>query len=320
MTDAKASFDVAISFCHEDFGVAAAIRDGIGDALEVFVYSERQEEVAGTDGLESFRDIFRNRCRLAVILFRAPWGTTPWTRVELEAITDRFLHEGPGFLFVLCLDDSAPPPWIPDKLIRLSLKAFTVEQAIGAIKARALEQGGSLKVPSAQQLALRAQDAMAFGKRRERLFRSQEGVVEAADEADRLLKLLHGRVLESQRAAPDLGIVCGADASAVGVRVPGVTFYVGYSNRVINSLSEAKLFVRELRGGATVPGEFGYFFESPLELSLSHCTPDLVLGQGWCWREADGRVLTTEALVERLLAQFFRLVHRLAAGELPEPS
>jgi len=102
--------DVAISFKSEDANLATDIRGRLGKSLDTFVYTAKQEELAGTDGLETLRKVFRHRAKLVVILFRSGWGETPWTRVEMEAITDRFLKQGPGFLFVITLDSAPPPP------------------------------------------------------------------------------------------------------------------------------------------------------------------------------------------------------------------
>ena len=67
-------------------------------ALRVFEFTSRQADVAGTDGLVTFKNTFRNISRLVVVLYRNGWGDTPWTRVESEAITGRFLAQGPDFL------------------------------------------------------------------------------------------------------------------------------------------------------------------------------------------------------------------------------
>lgn len=138
--------DIAITFVNEDLAFAGDLRDRLGAALNVFVYNAKQEELAGTDGLQSLREIFRHRARLVVILNRARWGKTDWSRVEEEAITDRFLKEGPSFLFVIMMDGSAAPLWLPDKLIRFNLKDFGIEQAVAAIKARAIERGSEVQL------------------------------------------------------------------------------------------------------------------------------------------------------------------------------
>ena len=78
----------------------------------------RQAEVAGTNGLESFPHIFEQRSKLVVVVHRASWGHTPWTRVERTAVEARVLKEGPGFLFFVMMDDAPPPPWLPATHIR----------------------------------------------------------------------------------------------------------------------------------------------------------------------------------------------------------
>lgn len=321
MSATKTQYDIALSFCHEDLPVAMGIRDALGDSFEIFVYSKRQDEVAGTDGLQSFRDIFRNRCKLAVVLFRSKWGSTPWTRVEHEAITDRFLKEGPGFLFFVNMDDSDPLPWIPEKLIRLSFSSFGLEQAVGAIRARALEAGSVSAPPSPTQLALRAKEALEFSKRREFLFQSQEGVELAAAEGARVVSLIAAALKESRGAAPELDMALGSERFCVGARVSAVTFFSLYYNRILNVLDDAKFIIRELRGPALLPGEHGrhYFWEKPIELAVLQFTPELLLGQGWCWRDENGKVLSSEALADLAVARCFALIQRLASGELNEP-
>jgi hypothetical protein len=90
--------DVAISFLHRDQLLAERVRDALTGQLDVFVYSRAQDEVAATNGLETFREIFRRGSRLVVVLYREPWGVKGWTGVESRAIEDRFLQDGPGFL------------------------------------------------------------------------------------------------------------------------------------------------------------------------------------------------------------------------------
>ena len=89
-------YDVAISFLGRDHGTAVALRELLAPSLRVFEFSSRQEEIAGTDGLATVRQVFGAAARLVVVLHRGGWGESPWTRVEQIAIQDRFLREGPG--------------------------------------------------------------------------------------------------------------------------------------------------------------------------------------------------------------------------------
>ena len=87
-------YDVAFSFNAMDEGIATQLNDLLADRLKTFMYSERQREIAGTDGQEAFSRVFGKTARVVVILYRPEWGQTRWTRVEMDAIKNRSLEEG----------------------------------------------------------------------------------------------------------------------------------------------------------------------------------------------------------------------------------
>ena len=78
----KPKYDVAISFHSKDEPTAAALHEHLSEGLEVFFYPRSQEDLAGTNGLESMKEPFADNSRVNVVLFREPWGQTPWTGVE----------------------------------------------------------------------------------------------------------------------------------------------------------------------------------------------------------------------------------------------
>jgi hypothetical protein len=55
---------VAISFLSQDIGLATALHNKLQEGLDVFFFPRNQEELAGTDGLESMREKFRHESRL----------------------------------------------------------------------------------------------------------------------------------------------------------------------------------------------------------------------------------------------------------------
>jgi hypothetical protein len=73
-------YEVAFSFLAQDLALATRCSEALSP-LTTFVFSRHQETLAGTDGQESFRSAFRFDSRLNVVLLRAGWGETPWTRV-----------------------------------------------------------------------------------------------------------------------------------------------------------------------------------------------------------------------------------------------
>ncbi len=112
---AQPRFDVAISFLSADEPIAAALHNALSNELEVFFYPRSQEVLAGMDGLEAMRaPFFLEQFRVVVVLYREPWGETPWTGAEALAIKDRCLKDRFQSLFFLTLDKtSALPAWLP---------------------------------------------------------------------------------------------------------------------------------------------------------------------------------------------------------------
>ncbi|HKC17437.1 MAG TPA: hypothetical protein VKC11_12100 [Steroidobacteraceae bacterium] len=84
--NAPGTFDVALSFVSADEPLALQLQGALHPPHSVFVFPKAQEQLAGRDGVEAFRSVFRERAMLVVILYRPPWGDTPWTRVEKGAI------------------------------------------------------------------------------------------------------------------------------------------------------------------------------------------------------------------------------------------
>jgi TIR domain len=136
-------YDVAISFLSKDEAIAEAIYRKLSEGLQVFFFPRNQEDLAGTDGLESMRKPFLDNSRVVVVLFQEPWGKTPWTRVEETAIKEACLDHGWDRLFFIVLENaSALPVWLPTTHVRFNYADFGLEQAVGAIKARVQENGG----------------------------------------------------------------------------------------------------------------------------------------------------------------------------------
>jgi hypothetical protein len=130
----EADYDAAISFLAIDETLAREIYAGLDHVgLKVFFFPRNQEELAGTNGLETMRAPFLE-ARVVVVLYRVPWGSTPWTRVEQTAITDRCLKDGWASLLFIVLDQTNPlPNWLPATHVRFNFETYGIEQAIGAI-------------------------------------------------------------------------------------------------------------------------------------------------------------------------------------------
>ena len=189
-------YDIAISFLSRDEPLASELYGRLSEQLAVFVYPKKQVDLAGTNGIESFRVAFRSQARLIVVLYRDGWGETPWTRIEQTAITERVL-EGWDCLFFVMLDRAATPPkWLPKTYIRFNFEEYGLEQAIGAIKGRLQEIGGSLKPLDVIQQAKLVDRRRAFFEEREHLFNSHVGVKAVHDEILTMYKHVESRIAE----------------------------------------------------------------------------------------------------------------------------
>ena len=139
-------YDVAISFLVEDLALAQTLYERLSEGLEIFFFPRNQEELAGTNGLETMREPFATQSRLNLVLYRDKWGNTSWTGVESAAIQESCLQNHFENVFFLMVDaTSTPPRWLPRTHVRFNLNDFTLEQAVGAIKARVQERGGTYK-------------------------------------------------------------------------------------------------------------------------------------------------------------------------------
>lgn len=159
--------DVAISFLVADEKIASTINAKLA-GLNVFFYPHNQEELIGTNGLESMRAPFLS-ARVNVVLYRGRYGKTPWTGVELAAIQDSCLRTAYRSLLFVQLDKNDPKPdWLPDTHIRCLLGEFTIDQLVGAIKNKVQELGGAIHRPDAMSEARRVkQEAQYLADRNE---------------------------------------------------------------------------------------------------------------------------------------------------------
>jgi len=108
------NYDVAFSFLAQDELLATELNDLLHGRLKTFLYSKRQEEIAATNGEQTFNKVFGEEARVVVVLYRAGWGESPWTRIEQTAIRNRAFDYGYEFVIFIPLDDPpSVPKWLP---------------------------------------------------------------------------------------------------------------------------------------------------------------------------------------------------------------
>jgi len=123
-------YDVAFSFLAQDESLATQLNDALNGRVSTFIYSRRQEELAGTDGMETFARVFGDESRAVVVLYRNGWGERGWTMIERKAIQDRTLARGWDFLLVIPLDQPAQAPlWLPKSRLWFELARWGIPAA-----------------------------------------------------------------------------------------------------------------------------------------------------------------------------------------------
>ena len=305
--------DVAISFLSADEPIAAALFRALSEGLNVFFYPRSQEDLAGTDGMETMRAPFFEDSRVVVVLYREPWGETPWTRVEQTAIAEGCLRDGWQRLFFIMLEKARlPPKWVPTTHVRFNFADYGLDQAIGAIKARVQEAGGTISEPTP-------------AKRAEQSRRETEYVVERAH-----LQSPFGREMAYQALRElfteisEISAVISANGS-VTIQFASDVRQCHLRNRVsllvtATQFAEPKLVVRQYSKRFSMGSENLHYVanEGPQLVSETTFVPDLNRAREYGWSEEghQSTFLSSTALANRIVNQFIDLTARFERGEL----
>lgn len=295
MPEAKHEYDVAISFLATDEPLAVQIREALAP-LNVFVYSKEQEEIAGNEGVEVFREVFHRKTSASLVLYREGWGKTPWTRVEEAAIRDHCLAEGWDRLMFVRLDHIGDAPkWVPDSYIYLDFTAIGISDLVGAVKAKLAKLGVDLRplspVERAQQIAAREKfDAETH----DLLRRGSQPFLDAStalfSKAEEILSDARGKTgwkIESGHNQQGEFVASVEDSSIVLVA----------RNIYSNTAVDAYLMFRAFRGIVLTPQQRGKFwiFEKPQLVWEGKIELERLPEIGWCWN-FDGKTISSTAM------------------------
>jgi len=319
-------YDVALSFLSTDEPTAAALRDRLREGLEVFFFPRKQEELAGTDGLESMRTPFLEDSRILVVLYREPWGKTPWTRVEQTAIQESCLNHGWHRLFFIVLDKTSTLPiWLPSNYVRFNYADFGLEQAVGAIKARVQESGGVLTpLTPLRRAELFAQDALYIKDKKH--LKSDEGIRTVNQKVSELFTEIR-RLCRDINAKGHLSIRVSSNTNPDQITQllltnDQISLDVYWRQSFSNSIDGCALVVREFNGRVALPGEYQIHFIDTAILRETRFLPELSRAReyGWIEQGKPSQLLSSIALSEKCVMQFVELAARDNRGEVKHPT
>jgi hypothetical protein len=320
MSAQSPKYDVAISFLYQDLNLARALCDQLRESLEVFFFPRNQEELAGTDGLESMREPFRNESRLNVVLYRPRWGKTQWTAVEEAAIKDSCLNTGFKSLFFFSIEPTADlPKWLPETHVRFNSADFSLEQAAGAIKARAQERGSHIQplTPTRKAEILQAEEE--FRQEKAYLLSSETTVYKEVEvlfaEVEKQCEQVNAgghfeiehRVHIQHRDAEQF---CTIGQDQVSMSLIWHQPYAG-------SLHNAALITREFDRLIILPPGH-YFLSHPNVLKEKQYLPDVTIAREYGWRLNRGgeSVISSKDFAAKYVMDFLDLLERDRAGKI----
>ena len=320
MTVPEYKYDIALSFLAADQVLAGELADRLTPGLRVFYFPRVQEEIAGTDGQETFRLAFRAESRVAVVLYRDGWGSTAWTRVEQQAIQERCLADGWDCVFLVKLSpESTLPKWFPQTQLWLDFDVYGLEQIVGAIKARLQERGATVRIETAiERLKRGEQRAQRTRELRDRL-QSHEGIGAARRELLAIQEEL-ASLAAATVAAAAIPLREGHDLNRSVLTDGTASVGLYWQQEASNTLEGALLTVGVVTGRLLVPGERD-LVRRQHEVDRISFQFDLTAEHGWCWKsERTGERLNSAQLAEWVLARYAETRERLRSGELQSPS
>jgi hypothetical protein len=318
--DSERKWDVAISFLIQDVNIAQALYEKLSEGLKVFFSPRRQEEIAGGDGMEVFRQTFLDESRLNVVVYRERWGHTPWTAVEAAAIKDSCVLNQFRNIFVFNVENTRIfPKWLPHTHMRFDLGEYTIEQVVGAIKLRVAEQGGRYEplTPLKRAELINAEQEYESAKSS---MRSQEGIEKILGQIDELFAEINRQCSDVSRQG-HLDIECEANGrQSCVLRFEDVGMTLNWHQRYYNSLDDSGLSVDEYRGHLRFKRDQGMFvqIQIPERTKSTVYEPELSRSRECGWKLA-GRAtdfIPTKTLAEKCVMQFLDLIARARGGKL----
>lgn len=295
-------FDIAFSFLKDDEPLAVELADMLADRYKSFVYSKQQEHIAGTDGQETFTEVFDSLARCAVVLYREQWGHTPWTRTEETALKNRGLREGWDFLLLIKLDRAAKTPkWLHNSYIWHDFESYQNSGAVGAISSLIQRIGGTPRVESLDDKAARLDRHIKFEEDRRAFKHSETGVRLARTGFTDILTHL-----EKHCARLSLTFKRSSQPNEACVLGKKVGTLVYWRCQYANSLEGERVEITHWEGHPPMWGV--HHWDKPVCIGTTRLESDLGPDKNHIWRQIDGssdRSFSSDSLAELILRKHF---------------
>jgi hypothetical protein len=309
--------DVALSFMMADIALPRRLYLALSETLKVFFFERSQEELTGRHGDEVFRTPFLD-ARVSVVFFREGYGEKGWTGVERTAIGEACLANGYRNLFVVATE---PKPklsaWIPSTHIRFSLDNFPEEQLIGAIRSKVLELGGQPQPMTSEKRVKLLKENQRYEADKRRFW--QDGLPIMQREVEAIFEEIARKVGELDQG-PVKSFDVGYNERWCVVRDKTVSLKIRWDREGYGSIETDELKTEEYEAPMELPGEARKMWWDdgpPKSRGTNAYLLELSRSRRHLWREKHewrGRPTPTDlsstALADRLVIQFFELIER----------
>ena len=306
-------YEVAFSFCAQDEGIAQALDDRLRDRFNTFLYSRKQSEIASSDGEKTFNAVFGEKARVAVILYRAGWGQTPFTRIEETAIRNRGYDEGYDFTVWIAVETGAKlPRYVGAARLYYSIPRFGLDGALAVIESAIERAGGETRPETLEEKAQRLNRQNIAQAERVAFLRSPDGVKAAEGAGHRVIEAVAQRAacLTDWQFKVDKYLEVAKIDVWVEVIATDLVLSITWHKPHLYDLDETELRVEIFRGRPLRPGRMNYRGESPPRDRGEVLEFDRTLDGRDVWRRRGGKDQLTEAeLVDHALAMFLDTIH-----------
>jgi hypothetical protein len=319
-------YDVAISFLYQDLPLAQALYDKLCKGLEVFFFPGNQEILAGTDGLESMRTPFRYDSRLNVVLYRPNWGNTPWTAVEELAIKESCLDNSYRNIFVFVIESTGVlPKWLPDTHVYFSSEHYSLDEAVGAIKARIQDRGGEFRLLTPARKAELNRTEEVY-RRAKASMSTEEGLARIFSKVEELFDEIQAQC-DEVNAGGNAHIEYRIKLQEYDMEQiftlsgPRVGLLVIWFQPIRNLLDGSFLGVREFNEKMIIPPG-NIRLHQPEIVNETKYDPDLTRAFEYGWKPQRGQkdLLSSKELAKQCVIQFLDLVNRDRDGKVRRTS
>ena len=288
MSTQEFKYDVAFSFLADDEELATEINNLIQDRLGTFIYSEKQKELAGTDGENTFNRVFSSEARTVFILYRKGWGETSWTRIEETAIRNRAYDEGYNFVLLAPLDKPfTVPKWFPRNRIWIGLERWGLEGAASVIEARVQEAGGSPKQEKTEERIIRLQKEIDFENGKKTFLNSSKGISAANKEVSILFGELERIINNIPVAISSANLSIEVAERECGIYGDGFSVSFKWKVRYNNSLDKSALYLDLWDGSISIRGKSSFPFEKPKRMEDIEFQFDLSKSGKPIWKNSE---------------------------------